>query len=456
MVAKKETKKKNEVPESLFAEDAERGCLGAILLNNEVWEELGHRLKEEIFYSKRHQMILKSILRLAHANRPFDTLTVIDDLRNHKLLEEVGGESYLYEMIASTPSVHHAKMYAQMVHDKSVLRSLSALGQDMTHSAYHPEGKDASLLLSEAEHALYQLSTEQDTRTGPQGIEDILAITSAKIDKLSQSKNAITGTATGYNDLDRMTAGLQESDLMIVAGRPSMGKTSFAMNIAEHVAIKGDDPVVIFSLEMPSDMLVMRMLSSLGRVSQQRVRTGQLKDEDWPRLTSAMGMMSKANLYIDDTPALSPSQALSRSRRIARKHGGKLGLVIIDYLQLMQVPGFREGRTLEISEISRSLKIMAKELKVPVIALSQLNRSLEQRQDRRPVMSDLRESGAIEQDADVIAFIYRDEVYHEDSADKGLAEIIIGKQRNGPIGKIRLTFLGEYTRFESFTEDVYA
>ena len=274
-----------------------------------------------------------------------------------------------------------------------------------------------------------------------------------KIDTLYQQESVITGLPTGWTDFDTMTSGLQPGDLVIVAARPSMGKTTFSMNIAEHAALKGKYPVAVFSMEMPADQLAIRMLSSLGRIELQRIRTGRLQDEDWPRLTSTLNLLSQAKMFIDDTPALSPSEMRARTRRLAREHG--LGLVVVDYLQLMQVPGFKENRTAEISEISRSLKAMAKELSVPVIALSQLNRSLEQRPNKRPVMSDLRESGAIEQDADLIVFIYRDEVYNPDSPDKGIAEIIIGKQRNGPIGTVKLTFLGKYTRFENYIDTAY-
>ena len=270
-----------------------------------------------------------------------------------------------------------------------------------------------------------------------------------RLDTMSQAKDGVTGLSTGFTDLDRMTAGFQEGDLIVIAGRPSMGKTAFAMNIAEHAAIAGEKPILIFSLEMPAESLALRMLSSLGRVNQQRMRSGRLTDDDWPRVTSAVSMMSEANMFIDDAAGLTPMEMRARARRIARQHG-QIGLIVVDYLQLMRIGGKVESRTIEISDISRSLKNLAKELKTPLIAVSQLNRSLEQRQDKRPIMSDLRESGAIEQDADLIGFIYRDEVYHEHSEDKGIAEVIIGKQRNGPIGKLRLTFLGEYTRFENF------
>ena len=317
-----------------------------------------------------------------------------------------------------------------------------------------PEGRTSTELLDYAEQRVFQIA--EQGRQGRQGfvaIKDLLTRTVERIDELFQCDNPITGIPTGFNDFDDMTAGLQPSDLIIVAGRPSMGKTTFAMNIAEHAAIKHKVPTAVFSMEMPGEQLAMRLMSSLGRIDQHKVRTGKLDDDDWPRLTSAVAILAEAPLFIDDTPALTPTELRARARRLKREHG--LGLIVIDYLQLMQAPGAGDNRTAEISEISRGLKALAKEMNVPVIALSQLNRSLEQRPNKRPVMSDLRESGAIEQDADMIVFIYRDEVYNEDSPDKGTAEIIIGKQRNGPIGMRRLTFLGQYTRFENFASDGY-
>jgi replicative DNA helicase len=330
-----------------------------------------------------------------------------------------------------------------------VLRQLIAAANDIANNAFNPLGRSSTELLDVAERHVFAI-TEQGTRQGgPINISEFLSKAMDKIEMLSHLKDPITGVATGYNELDEMTSGLQQSDLVIIAGRPSMGKTTFAMNIAEHVAIKSTAPVLIFSMEMPGEALVMRLLSSLCRIDQQSIRTGKIQDSDWPRIASTVSMLSTAPLFIDDTPALSPVELRARSRRIAKEHG-QIGLIVIDYLQLMQVQGFSENRTAEISEISRSLKSLAKELKVPVIALSQLNRGLEQRADKRPVMSDLRESGAIEQDADLILFIYRDEVYNDGTPDKGTAEIIIAKQRNGPIGKLRLTFLGQFTRFENF------
>jgi len=333
-----------------------------------------------------------------------------------------------------------------------VLRQLIAVGSEISTSAFEPGGRDATRLISDAEQKVFEIA-ERGAR-GQQGfrsIRSLLTDTVERIDALFQSDSAITGLATGLSEFDDKTAGLQNGDLIIIAARPSMGKTALAMNIAEHAAIRDQIPTAIFSMEMPGEQLAMRLISSLARIDQTRVRTGRLQDDDWPRITSAMSLMSEAPMFIDDTPALTPTEIRARARRLKREHG--LGLILVDYLQLMQTGGQAENRTNEISEISRGLKALAKEMNVPVIALSQLNRNLEQRPNKRPVMSDLRESGGIEQDADVIAFIYRDEVYNEDSPDKGTAEVIISKQRNGPTGTCRLTFLGQYTRFENFISE---
>jgi replicative DNA helicase len=334
------------------------------------------------------------------------------------------------------------------------MRQLIAAANEIATRNFNPEGRSGAELLEEAERRIAEISENRVTRGGPQGVNDLLRGAMHRIDELYASKSRITGLSTGYIDLDDRTSGLQRSDLIIVAGRPSMGKTAFAMNLVEHAVLKQDKPVLVFSMEMPAESLIVRMLSSIGRIDQQRLRNGQLLQEDWPRLTAAVTALKDRPLFIDDTPALSPAEVRARARRLAREHGD-LAMIMIDYLQLMQVPGSSEGRTNEVSEISRSLKAVAKEFKCPMIALSQLNRSLEQRPNKRPVMSDLRESGAIEQDADVIAFIYRDEVYHEDTPEKGVAEIIIGKQRNGPIGTVKLAFQREFTRFENLAHGTY-
>ena len=434
--------------------EAEQSVLGGVMLDNRAWDTIADRVSENDFYRHDHRLIYRVMSRLAEKNKPLDVLTLAEALKELHELDNAGGEVYLFELANNTPSVANIAAYADIVRERSVCRQLIATANEIASQAFNPEGRQSTDLLDTAERLIFAI-TEQGTRVGgPTNIKEFLAKTMDRIDTLFQLDDPITGTPTGYHDLDEMTSGLQPADLVIVAGRPSMGKTMLSMNVAEHVAIKTKLPVLIFSMEMPGEAIVMRLLSSLCRIDQLRIRTGKLLDEDWPRISSTVSMLSEAPFFIDDTPALSPVELRARARRVAKEYG-QLGLIVVDYLQLMQVPGFNENRTAEISEISRSLKSLAKELKVPVIALSQLNRSLEQRADKRPVMSDLRESGAIEQDADLIAFIYRDEVYHENSPDKGTAEIIIAKQRNGPIGKIRLTFLGQYCCFESFTRNAY-
>ncbi len=444
----------NDIKIPPHSREAEQSVLGGVMLDPQSWDRIADRLQEVDFYYQSHRLIFKALMDLSSKDRPLDVLTVAEYLKNHLQLESVGGDTYLFEIAKNTPSVANIAAYADIIRERSVFRQLIAVSGDIAHRAYQPKGMSCTEVLDEAERKVFSIAEQGPQKGGPVNIKTVLASTVDRIDKLYHAKEPITGMPTGFTDLDEMTSGLQPADLVIIAARPSMGKTSFAMNIAEHAALRSGLPVLIFSLEMPAESLAMRMLSSLSRIDQHRMRTGRLEDEDWPRITSSIAMLSKASMFIDDTPALSPVELRARARRIAKEHG-QLGLIMIDYLQLMQVPGLSDNRTLEVSEISRSLKSLAKELNVPVIALSQLNRSLEQRADKRPVMSDLRESGAIEQDADVIAFIYRDEVYNDESLDKGTAEIIIAKQRNGPIGKVRLTFLGKYTRFENFLQDEF-
>lgn len=429
--------------------DAEQSVLGGLMLDNRAWDQVVDRLRGDDFYRNEHRLIFHVMSRLLSQSKPIDVLTVSDALRELHELEQVGGEVYLFELANNTPSAANISAYADIVRERSVLRQLISAAGDIADNAFNSQGRSILELLDAAEQRVFSISEQGNRGSGPLNIKDFLTKTMDRIDTLFHSGTSITGVPTGYHDFDEMTSGLQPSDLVIIAGRPSMGKTTFAMNIAEHVAIKSRSPVLIFSMEMPGEAIVMRLLSSLCRIDQLRIRTGKLADEDWPRISSTVSMLSDAPLFIDDTPGLSPAEMRARARRLAKEHG-QLGMIMVDYLQLMQVPGHNENRTAEISEISRSLKGLAKELKVPVVALSQLNRGLEQRADKRPIMSDLRESGAIEQDADVIAFIYRDEVYNENSPDKGTAEIIIAKQRNGPIGKLRLTFMGQYTCFENF------
>ena len=434
--------------------EAEQSVLGGLMLDNRAWDIIADRVREVDFYRQDHRLIYRVMAKLSEQNKPLDVLTVSESLRELRELDNAGGEVYLFELANNTPSVANIAAYADIVRERSVLRQLIATANEIAGHAFSPDGRVSTELLDMAERQIFAISEQGARVGGPVNIKEYLAKTMDKIDTLFQTNDPITGVATGYHEFDEMTSGLQASDLIIIAGRPSMGKTTYAMNIAEHVAIKSKLPVLVFSMEMPGESIVMRMLSSLCRIDQLRIRTGKLEDEDWPRISSTVSMLSEAPFFIDDTPALSPVELRARARRVAKEHG-KIGLIVIDYLQLMQVPGNNENRTAEISEISRSLKALAKELKVPVIALSQLNRGLEQRADKRPIMSDLRESGAIEQDADLIAFIYRDEVYNENSPDKGTAEIIIAKQRNGPIGKVRLTFLGQYTRFENLSRSQY-
>ncbi|STY28693.1 Replicative DNA helicase [Legionella wadsworthii] len=435
--------------------EAEQSIIGGLMLDNQAWDKVSTKLCEADFYRTEHRILFRSISALVKRDQPFDVVTLLDALKSHNELDDAGGEAYLFELANNTPSVANVSAYADIVREKSVQRQLIAVATEIADSAYNPSGRQVPELLDMAETKVFAIGEQTGGDGGPENIKSILVRTVEKIDALYHNGDAITGLATGLSDLDEMTSGLQPSDLIIVAGRPSMGKTTLVMNMAEHAAIKSGKPVLVFSMEMPSDSLAMRMMSSLGRIDQHKIRTGKLDDDDWPRVTSAVHMLSEAPLFIDDTPALSPSEMRARARRLAKEQGN-IGLIVVDYLQLMKVPGFNaENRTAEISEISRSLKSLAKELQVPVIALSQLNRSLEQRSDKRPVMSDLRESGAIEQDADLICFIYRDEVYNEDSPDKGTAEIIIAKQRNGPIGKVRVAFIGKYTRFEDLAYNGY-
>ncbi len=435
--------------------DAEQAVLGGLMLENRAWERVSDRITEEDFYRRDHRLVFRAIAALAERGAPFDVVTIAEHLEKAGELNTAGGLPYLGTLAANTPSAANIQAYADIVRERSILRQLIQTGTEVADSAFRPEGRDAAELVDHAEKLIFRIA-ERGARGlgGFTSIRDLLTRVVDRIDTLYQLDEPITGLATGFADFDELTSGLQPADLIIVAGRPSMGKTTFAMNLAEHAAIKSKVPVAVFSMEMPGEQLAMRMMSSLGRIDQHRVRTGKLHDEDWPRLTSAMDLLAESPLFIDDSSALTPTELRARARRLKREHG-ELGLIVVDYLQLMQVPGTRENRATEISEISRSLKSLAKELNVPVVALSQLNRSLEQRPNKRPVMSDLRESGAIEQDADVIVFIYRDEVYNEDSPQKGIAEIIIGKQRNGPIGHVNLTFLGQYTRFENLAPEYY-
>jgi replicative DNA helicase len=439
--------------------EAEQSVLGGILLDTTAWDKITDILQEQDFYRYEHRLIFRHISQLNEHAKPVDVITVAESLESNAELEKAGGLSYLGSLAQNVPSAANIRRYAEIVRERAVMRKLAEVGTEIATNAYNPGGRDAGQLLDEAESRVFEIA--ESGERGKQGfvaIPSLLTMVVERIETLYSRDNDsdVTGIATGFTDLDSMTSGLQPGDLVIVAGRPSMGKTAFSVNIAEHVALEVNKPVAIFSMEMGGSQLAMRMIGSVGRLNQHTLRTGKLEDDDWSRMTHALGRLNDAPIFIDETAALNSLELRSRARRLHRQNDG-LGLIVIDYIQLMSSVSSKggENRATEISEISRSLKSLAKELQVPVIALSQLNRSLEQRPNKRPIMSDLRESGAIEQDADLILFIYRDEVYNADSPDKGKAEIIIAKQRNGPIGKVELTFRGEYTRFENYASSQY-
>lgn len=432
--------------------EAEQSVIGGLLLDNERWDTVSEHVMTQDFYSRPHRLIFDGVKSILEAGKPLDLITLSEYLEQREQLEDVGGFAYLADLAKNTPSAANINAYAEIVAERALVRNLIGVANEIADAGYDPQGRNAEDLLDLAESKVFAIAEARTSENeGPKNVDSILERTLERIELLYKTpQDGVTGVNTGFTDLNKKTAGLQGSDLIIVAARPSMGKTTFAMNLCENAAMEQDKPVLIFSLEMPAEQIMMRMLASLSRVDQTKIRAGQLDDEDWARISSTMGiLMEKKNMYIDDSSGLTPTEVRSRARRIAREHGG-LSLIMVDYLQLMRVPALTDNRTLEIAEISRSLKALAKELNVPVVALSQLNRSLEQRADKRPVNSDLRESGSIEQDADLIMFIYRDEVYHPDSPLKGTAEIIIGKQRNGPIGSVRLTFQGHYSRFDNY------
>lgn len=432
--------------------EAEQSVLGGLLLDNEAWEKVAEKLVADDFYRKDHKLIYKALHYLADNAKAMDVVTLFEFLEQEGEADEIGGLAYIADLAKNTPSASNIGAYADIVRERAVLRSLISVANEIADSAYEPKGRKPDELLDLAETKVFKIAEERESNdAGPESIGSILPRALDRLEEIQKSKGGITGAATGFKDFDNMTSGLQPSDLVIVAGRPSMGKTTVAMNMAEHAAIHGGKPVLVFSMEMPSQSLLMRSFASIGGIDATRLRTGTLDDRDWDNLSVASNILkNNCKMFIDDSAGLSPTEVRSRARRIVREHGD-LGMILIDYLQLMRVPGMSDNRTLEVSEISRSLKALAKELKCPVVALSQLNRSLEQRADRRPVMSDLRESGAIEQDADLICFIYRDEVYNPETERKGMAEIIIGKQRNGPIGSVNVTFQGHFNRFVNYT-----
>ncbi len=436
--------------------EAEQSVLGGLMIRNEAWDTIAEKIKPRDFYRPDHQIIFEVMAALANDLQPLDVLTVAEALQSRRLADRVGGIAYLAELAEETPSAANIGAYADIVRERAVLRQLISAGSGIAESAFEPEGRPSEDLLDAAMKAVFDISDETLQGDGPLQVAPMLTDAFERIDQRSKSPNAITGLETGFADLDRYTAGFQDSDFIVIAGRPSMGKTALAVNIAEHAVMnsnENDAAVLIFSMEQPAEQLVIRLLSSLGRIDQNRLRTGKLDEEDWPRLESAVNQLKHKPLYIDDAGGLTPNAVRARARGVARKAG--LKLIIVDYMQLMRSEGRSENRTLELSEISRTLKSVARELRCPLVALSQLNRALENREDKRPRMSDLRESGAIEQDADVILFIYRDDEYNEDSEDKGLAEVIIGKQRNGPTGRVKMRFFKELTKFELLHRSEY-
>ena len=428
--------------------------LGALMLNNDAWFDVSDIVIAADFYRPQHRIVFEAMETLSRDSQPLDAVTVSETLQSRGLLEKAGGIAYLAELVDGTPGAGNVAAYARIVRDRSTVRKVIAAANRIVDKAFMREGRSDEELLDYAEQEIFEISEDRAKSDGPQEVNPLLDGAVHRVTELSRNKGAITGLATGFADLDRMTAGLQKADLIVVAGRPSMGKTSLAMNMVEHAIMNGESPSLVFSLEMPADQLVMRMLSSLARIDQSRMRTGDLDDKDWDRFTAAVAQLRDKPLHIDDAAALTPNEIRARARRVARQHKG-LGLIVVDYLQLMRGSGQPENRTNEISEISRSLKALAKEMRCPVIAVSQLNRALETRSNKRPIMADLRESGAIEQDADIILFIYRDEVYNEQTEDEGIAEIIVGKHRNGPIGMVKLSYINHLTRFEDLAPDRY-
>ena len=425
------------------------------MLDHRAWDQIADAVTADDFYRADHRLVFKAINALVDRDLPADAVTVVQQLERQVELDAAGGVDYIAKLVEDTPSAANIRAYAQVVRERAMLRQLIEVGGDIAASAHDSEGLAVSDLVDLAEQRVFSIA-DRGGRSGAgfQPLSNVLQGAMDTLDELTHSEGDITGVSTGFSEMDERTAGLQGGDLIIVAGRPSMGKTTFAVNIAENAAIGNRIPVAIFSMEMSAEQLAFRMIGSIGRVNQSNLRRGRLSDEDHSRISSAVTMLTDAPIFIDDGAALTPTEIRARARRLKREHG--LGLIVVDYLQLMQVPGTIENRATEISEISRSLKALARDLKVPVIALSQLNRSVEQRVDKKPVMSDLRESGAIEQDADLILFIYRDEVYNPETTNrKGVADIIIAKQRNGPVGEFRLTFLGEFTKFENLVAEAY-
>ena len=431
--------------------EAESSVLGGLLLDNAAWDRVGDLLVDNDFYRHEHKLIYAAIGALINVSKPADVITVNEYLQNQGKADEMGGLGYLNSLAQYVPSASNIRRYAEIVRERSILRKLVSASDEIATNAFNPQGKAIDWILDEAEQKIFNIGEEGSRmKQGFQSMDNLVVELLDRVQEMADNPNDITGVPTGFYDLDRMTSGLQPGDMVVLAARPSMGKTAFAINIAEHVALNEGLPVAVFSMEMGASQLAVRVVGSIGRIDQGHLRTGKLNDDEWPRLTEAIEKLRTVSLHIDETPGLTPSELRANARRLARQCG-KLGLIVVDYLQLMSGSGGSGGdnRATELGEISRGLKMLAKELQCPVIALSQLNRSVEQRTDKRPMMSDLRESGAIEQDADIIMFIYRDDYYNKDSKEPGVAEIIIGKQRNGPTGTVKLTFLKNLTRFES-------
>jgi replicative DNA helicase len=432
--------------------EAESSVLGGLLLDNKSWEQVADLLSEGVFYRYEHRQVYLAIQALINASRPADVITVYEHLQSIGKAEEVGGLGYLNALAQYVPSASNIRRYAEIVRERAILRKLVTASDEIATNAFNTQGKPVPQILDEAEQKIFQIGEEGSRlKQGFQSMQELAVDLMGRVDEMSKHPNEITGVASGFVDFDKMTSGMQAGDLIVLAARPSMGKTALAINIAEHVALNEGLPVAVFSMEMGASQLAIRIVGSIGRIDQQRLRTGKLNQEEWPRLTEAIEKLRNVSLHIDETPSLTPMELRANARRLARTCG-KLGLIVVDYLQLMSgntSSNSGDNRATEIGEISRGLKMLAKELQCPVIALSQLNRSVETRTDKRPMMSDLRESGAIEQDADVIMFIYRDDYYNKDSKEPGVAEIIIGKHRNGPTGTVKLAFLKPLTRFES-------
>lgn len=444
-----------KVAETTYSLDAEKAVLGNILLNNNNIELVEDQLLIDDFYDKRHKLIYKQLCVLNQANTPFDVLIVSEYLATDGLLDEAGGESYIVDLVANTPSIANIKTYSEIIKDKAKLRSLQNSINDIIQKIYSSDSKNPDEVIDYAESRILDIARDRETvAKGPESIKTVIPKLIDRMDAVVDSGSGLVGSSTGFIDLDGMTSGLRNSTLNIIAARPSMGKTVLGINIAQNIAKSADKPVLVFSLEMPAEDIVTRMLATQSRVELNLLQEcNKMNDAHWVKISSAFGGLRDMPIYIDDTSSLSPAEMRSRARRLYNEHEG-LSMILVDYLQLMKIPGYETNRTLEVSEISRSLKALARELNVPVIALSQLNRGVDDRKDRRPMMSDIRESGAIEQDADLIMFIYRDEVYNKDSEDnKNLAEIIIGKQRNGPIGKVNVRFDGQFASFANLTND---